>query len=73
MQEDRRITPQPKETELYKKDLTRSIKRERRSDNLEKLLEVEQQKRIWKRTFLFCLFLNLVLIAMGLVGTFYNG
>lgn len=72
-QERRTARPQPTEQDLYKTDITRAIKRERREDNLERLNEVQQQKRIWKRTFIFCLLLNLALITMGLIGTFYNG
>tara|TARA_Y100001960_G_scaffold333722_1_gene440529 strand:+ start:2556 stop:2777 length:222 start_codon:yes stop_codon:yes gene_type:complete len=73
MKQERRIAPQPTEQELYKKDLSRAIKRERREDQLEKLNEIQQQKKVWKRTFIFCLLLNLTLLAMGLMGTFYNG
>lgn len=74
MTNDRRtIRPQPTEQELYKTNIKRAIKRERREDNLERLNEIQQQKRIWKKTFLFCLFLNLALLTMGLIGTFYNG
>lgn len=70
MQEKRIQRPQPTDQELYKKSLKRYIKRERRADNLDRLLEIQAQKKTWKITFLFCLFLNLALITMGLIGTF---
>ena len=70
-QEDRRLKAQPTEQELYKTDLARSIKRERREGNLERLLEVQQQKKVWKVTFIFCLLLNLALLSMGIIGTYF--
>lgn len=69
--ENRRLTPEPTEQELYKQNLTNIIKNERREDNLDRLLEVQQQKKIWKITFIFCLLLNLALLTMGIIGSYF--
>lgn len=69
MQEERRVNPPKLDEELYKLDDIQSfIKNERRQDELARFQEVQEQKKIWKLTFFACLFVNLILLALGIWG-----
>ena len=51
--ERREKHPKP-EPELYKADIDKFIEKERRADELDRLREVKEQKKIWLYTVLFC-------------------
>lgn len=70
---ERRVNPQLIENDLYKVNINRALKSERRESNIEKMRDIQQQKAVWKVTFGFCILLNILLISMGLIGSFYNG
>lgn len=42
--------------------------KERRHDELERLRDACEQKKLWRRTVLFCAALNLLLLALALWG-----
>lgn len=66
---DRRKRPQLTEQQLYKvKDIDGFIEKERRSDELDRLREVQEQKKTWRRTVTLCLLMNLVLVALAVSG-----
>tara|TARA_Y100000588_G_scaffold212932_1_gene226992 strand:- start:120 stop:335 length:216 start_codon:yes stop_codon:yes gene_type:complete len=66
--ENRANYPMP-EQDMYKlDDINEFIKKERRHDELDRLIEVRQQKQIWKITLVFCILLNLTLLLVGLSG-----
>ena len=66
--ENRTNYPMP-ESEMYKlSDINQFIEKERRHDELDRLREVRQQKKVWKITLVFCILLNLTLLLVGLSG-----
>lgn len=68
-QDERRDNYPRPESELYDlNNVEQEISKERRLDELDRLREVSVQKRTWKRTMLFCLSLNLLLIILALIG-----
>ena len=68
--ERRENYPTP-EKELYDiKDIDSFIEKERRHDELDRMREVQVQKRTWNRTVLFCFILNLVFLLLGVVGLY---
>ncbi len=70
---DRRKRPQLTEQQLYKvKDIDGFIEKERRSDELDRLREVQEQKKTWRRTVTLCLLMNLVLVALAVSGMMEN-
>lgn len=57
------------EKKAYKSfNLKQQINNERRADNLEKLIEVQQQKKVYYLTLGFCIFLNALLLSLGFIG-----
>ena len=73
MQEERRVNPPKLEEELYKLDDIQSfIKNERRQDELDRLHEVESQRRSWKRTMVFCSLLNIGFLFLAGFGYFLH-
>lgn len=57
------------EQKAYKSfNLKQQINKERRADNLEKLMEVQQQKKVYYLTLGFCIFLNAILLSLGFIG-----
>lgn len=57
------------EKKAYKSfNLDKQIESERRSDNLERLMEVKQQKKVYYLTLGFCVFLNVLLLSLGFIG-----
>lgn len=70
---DKRKTPTMSDQEMYKiSDINTFIEKEQRKDELDRLYEVRIQKRTWLKTVLFCLFLNLIFVALGVAGIIYN-
>ncbi len=66
---DRRKRPTLTEQQLYKmKDIDGFVEKERRGDELDRLREVQEQKKTWRRTVMLCLAMNLVLIALAVSG-----
>ena len=62
------------EKELYGiKDIDDFIEKERRHDELDRIREVRVQKRTWKHIFIACAFMNLVFIALAILGGFIIG
>ena len=62
------------ENELYKlPNIDKHIQSERREDELDRLREVREQKRTWKKIFLACLFMNMVFVACAIVGGVHLG
>ena len=69
----RRKTPAKDERELYslpKSTIKEFIKNERRHDELDRLREVRNQKRIWIKTVIFCALLNLGFLTLGVIGLY---
>ena len=70
---ERRENYPASDKEMYRiKDIDDFIKKERRHDELDRLQEVREQKKVWRNVMLFCGALNLILIILGLWGV-YNG
>lgn len=66
---ERRKRPTLTEQQLYKmRDINSFIDHERRGDELDRLREVQEQKRTWRRTVLLCLAMNLVLVGLAVSG-----
>ena len=66
---DRRKDSGFNEQQAYKSfNLNQQIKQERRSDNLEKLIEIQQQKKVYYITVGFCITLNIILLSLGFIG-----
>ncbi|MBI1362514.1 MAG: hypothetical protein GC134_00845 [Proteobacteria bacterium] len=66
--ERRKNKPVPDEV-LYKaSDLRAFIDKERRRDELARLMEVRQQRRVWLTTVGLCAAMNLLLLGMALWG-----
>ncbi len=66
---ERRTNPTKADEELYKlKDIDVFIEKERRHDELDRLLEVQGQKRVWRMTFYACTTAIVVLIALATWG-----
>lgn len=74
MIEDKRTNPTMSETDMYRiSDIDAFIENEKRADERQRLNEVKIQKATWIKTMLFCLFLNLAFLALGIIGLFYKG
>lgn len=58
---------------LPKSSINEFIEKERRHDELDRLREVQEQKKVWLKIFLACLSMNLIFIAFAIVGALYNG
>lgn len=55
--------------QAYKaRSLKRAIKRERRADNLERLIEIQEQRKIYFLVLGLCIILNLFLLTLGFIG-----
>jgi len=68
---NRRLTPQKPTEELYnlsKKEIAAFIEEERRHDELSRLNEVRQQKRVWVYSVVFAASVNALLICFALFG-----
>jgi len=66
--ERRESYPMP-ESEMYKlSTINEVIKKERRVDELDRLYEVTQQKKVWRNVVFACGVVNLVLFSFALVG-----
>lgn len=67
-QERRGNYPMPEE-DMYKlSSINKVMKKERRLDELDRLYEVSQQKKVWKNVVFACGLVNLVLFSFALVG-----
>ncbi|MCP4355428.1 MAG: hypothetical protein GY793_07310 [Proteobacteria bacterium] len=67
--QERRIDYPMSEEKIYKlPELEEFIDKERRHDELSRLNEVRQQKKVWLYTLVFSGLLNLMLLAIGLMG-----
>lgn len=72
-EEDRRSNQTYSDKELYKLDnINEFIEKERRHDELDRLREVQEQKRTWQKTVAFCALLNLILIGLAIYGQYYK-
>lgn len=64
--EEKRINPSKSEQELYEmKDINLFIHNERRKDELDRLYEVKQQKKVWRSTVLAAGTILVVLLALA--------
>jgi hypothetical protein len=71
--QDRRNEKPLSDDQLYKLgNLKSKITKERRKDELDRLIEVRQQKKVWHNIMLFCGAINLILIAFAIVGYVNN-
>jgi len=67
----RRETTPVADAELYslpKASIKEFIKKERRHDELGRLREVQEQKKVWLNTMIFCGVLNLALVGLAIIG-----
>lgn len=70
---DQRKNPTITDQEMYKiSDINGFIEDEQRKDELDRLYEVKEQKRVWKSVVLASLALNLVLVAFAILGYLKN-
>ena len=68
---ERRYNYPVSDVELFTQDdIELALKRERRIDELQRLQEVREQKRLWWRTIIFCGLLNVFLLLCALIGAF---
>lgn len=68
-QSDRRKNKPLPDEALYKtSDLQAFIQKERRRDELTRLLEVRHQRRVWLTTVALCAAMNGLLLALALYG-----
>ncbi len=71
---ERRTAPQKSDDQLYalsKNSIQNFIQTERRHDELDRLREVSEQKRVWRNVFIICtlsLFGLIALATMGLIS-----
>ncbi|HAG53484.1 MAG TPA: hypothetical protein DCL21_06835 [Alphaproteobacteria bacterium] len=66
---ERRENAPISDTEMYKiPQIKEFIKKERRIDELDRLYEVTQQKKVWRNVVFACGVVNLVLFSFALVG-----
>lgn len=67
--EEKRINASKTEHELYKmKDINQFILNERRKDELDRLYEVKQQKKVWKATVFSAGTILVILLAFAYYG-----
>ena len=67
--QDRRKASNLEDTDIYKaSDIDAFIQKERRHDELDRLREIKDQKRVWLYTVSFCAVLNVILIALAIWG-----
>lgn len=70
---DRRKNNPKTDDQLYKsKDLKSLISKERRVDELDRLIEVREQKKVWRNVMLVCGAFNLILIGFAISGYMQN-
>ena len=73
-QKERRANYPIPEKDLYQlKDVEQFIKNERRHDELDRLREVQEQSRTWNVTVMFCVLLNIIFIALAIMGWSFHG
>ncbi len=66
-----RKSPAISDSELYKlskKELKEYIKKERRTDEIDRLRDIRRQKRTWNKIFFACLFMNILYIVFAFLG-----
>lgn len=63
---ERRSKEQATEQELYKADVDKFIAKERRVDELDRLREVKEQKRVWYGVLLMCAVLNIIFVIFAI-------
>lgn len=66
------VRSQPTDKQLYKRNLSRSISREKRTEELKRLLEIKEQKKVWLTTVLLCAILNVLFVTLAFVGWYYE-
>lgn len=67
--QDRRKAPTQEDTDIYKADdIDAFIVKERRHDELDRLREIKDQRRVWIYTVSFCALLNIILIGLAVWG-----
>lgn len=68
MKEKRKNRPMS-DQEMYKiSDIDSFIKKEKRKDELDRLYEVTQQKKIWQQTVIAAAFLVLIFLTCAIYG-----
>lgn len=66
---EKRKEPQLTEQELYAtKNVNNIIIQERRKDELDRLYEIQQQKRVWKNVAIIAIIINTLLILLAIIG-----
>lgn len=66
---ERRQSKPKTEVELYNlDDVNAFIEKERRRDELDRLREVQEQRRTWVLTVGFCAIVNLILVGLAISG-----
>lgn len=71
-QENRSNYPMP-ESEMYNiQNIKGAIKQERRKDELDRLIEVQQQKRVWKRVVFTSGSIIIILLFLAYMGWMQN-
>lgn len=70
---EKRKNPMMTENEMYKLSSIKGfIEKERRSDQLDRLLEVRGQKKVWFSIVFASLMLNLALVVFAIMGYLQN-
>jgi hypothetical protein len=68
---ERRINEAPSNDSIYKiSDINQAIDSERRGDELDRLREVNEQKKTWFRVFSVCTAAMVGLMILAIVGMF---
>ena len=73
---ERRTAAQKSDDQLYAlstHSIEEFISKERRHDELDRLREVSEQKRVWRIIFTACMLMNLIFIALAVAGEHYCG
>ncbi len=72
MQEKRKNYPM-QESDMYSiQNIQGAIKKERRKDELDRLIEVQQQKRVWKKVVFTSGSIIIVLLFLAYIGWMQN-
>lgn len=68
---DRRKGDNFDEAKAYKSlNFQKIVQNERRADNLEKLIEIHEQRKVYFTVLGLCIALNVFLLSLGVIGLF---
>jgi len=71
--QEKRINYPMSESEMYElQNIKGVIKQERRKDELDRLIEVQQQKRVWKRVVFTSGSIIIILLFLAYLGWMQN-